>query len=145
MPHSSSPNDAAFGNSLPEKRDERTTATSDSSASDGPVRRGSPFAPSPRAGDPTPVSGAAAAVAMPMAEPAFDPEWGVLRAANWASAWVAICGLACLQMFPAGGVVVATLGCALSTVGLFSSRAAFAAALLALHAWLFFACYQRLF
>tara|TARA_A100001391_G_C5021732_1_gene266027 strand:+ start:101 stop:523 length:423 start_codon:yes stop_codon:yes gene_type:complete len=112
----------------------------DISGNDLPVRHGSPFAASP----PDPAADInAQAVATRGRD--FDPEWGVLRAANWASAWVAICGLACLQYFPEGGVIVAALGCGLATLGLFSSRAMFAAVLLALHAWLFFACYQRLF
>lgn len=81
-----------------------------------------------------------------MALPAemLDPEWGVLRAANWASAWVAIFAVACVSMFPGGGVIVATLGCGLASVGLFSSRQVIAAILLLLHASLFFACYQKL-
>lgn len=111
---------------------------------DAPVRRGSPFANSPE-GDARSSAPASGNLTLPAIEPVFDPEWGVLRAANWASAWVAICGLACLSMFPGGGVIVATLGCALATVGLFSSRALIAAGLLGLHAWIFFACYQRLF
>ncbi len=111
---------------------------------DAPVRRGSPFADLPK--DDAKGSGAARDdLGLPGVELAFDPEWGVLRAANWASAWVALCGLACLSMFPGGGVIVAALGCGLATVGLFSSRALIAAGLLVLHAWLFFACYQRLF
>ncbi len=128
MPRPASPNGDASDNPVP----------GEPAASDAPVRRGSPFAKSPQqsASDALPISGM---------EPAFDPEWGVLRAANWASAWVAICGLACLQMFPGGGVIVAALGCALATIGLFSSRALLAGGLLALHAWLFFACYQKLF
>lgn len=141
----SSPDGSAAGNAFSGTREENTTPASGTSASDSPVRRGSPFAKSLHPGDRQSATADAAALAMRVAEPAFDPEWGVLRAANWASAWVAICGLACLQMFPGGGVVVAALGCALATVGLFSSRVVFAAVLLATHAWLFFACYQRLF
>lgn len=117
-------------------------SSSDTFASDMPVRRGSPFAKSSHRADGGP---AIDARALSSVEPAFDPEWGVLRAANWASAWVALCALACLQMFPAGGVIVAALGCALATIGLFSSRVLVAGGLLALHAWLFFACYQKLF
>lgn len=82
---------------------------------------------------------------MSAVDAAFDPEWGVLRAANWASAWVALCGIACWQMFPGGGVIVSVLGCGLATIGLFSSRAIAATVLLLVHAALFFACYQRLF
>lgn len=145
MIHSSSPDDAALGNLVPAESDKHAPAASSSPASDAPIRRGSPFARSPHAGEPLSRSANAAALTAREAELAFDPEWGVLRAANWAAAWVAIWGLACLQMFPGGGVVVATLGCALATVGLFSSRVALAAGLLTLHAWLFFACYQRLF
>ncbi|TWT74133.1 hypothetical protein [Allorhodopirellula solitaria] len=106
------------------------------SANEEPVRRGSPFAHSSEPSD---------TVSSATPELVLDPQWGVLRAANWASAWVAICALACLGLFPAGGVIVATLGCALATVGLFSSRVIAAAMLLGLHAWIFFACYQRLF
>ncbi|MCM2375034.1 hypothetical protein [Aporhodopirellula aestuarii] len=120
--------------------DEPTTQTTD----DTPIRRGSPFAQPPSSnsatGDAWP-----AATGIPLAPEILDPEWGVLRAANWASAWVAISAIACVSMFPAGGVVVAALGCGLATVGLFSSRQIPAAGLLVLHAFLFFSCYQRLF
>jgi hypothetical protein len=75
----------------------------------------------------------------------LDPEWGALRAAIWASAWVAIFSVACFQLFPGGGVIVASLGCGLAIVGLFSSQPIPAAVLLATHAGLFFGCYQSLF
>ncbi len=108
-----------------------------------PIRRGSPFAKATSRGDAVP--GASGALRWQQIDQTFDPEWGVLRAANWASAWVALCAIACLQMFPGGGVVVTALGCGLATIGLFSSRAIAATMLLVLHACLFFACYQRLF
>ncbi|EMI55183.1 hypothetical protein [Rhodopirellula sallentina] len=101
---------------------------------DAAVRRGSPFAAKP--------DQASGVMVLPVE--ILDPEWGVLRAANWASAWVAIFAIACVSMFPGGGVIVAALGCGLASVGLFSSRQVIAAILLLLHASLFFACYQKL-
>lgn len=116
---------------------------------DSSIRRGSPFARSASRGDAVaPLDSHATGsdvMAWRQADVAFDPEWGVLRAANWASAWVALCGVACLFLFPGGGVIVAALGCALATIGLFSSRPIVATGLLLIHAGLFFACYQRLF
>ena len=101
------------------------------------VRRGCPFARSQS-------SEGAAEPVLPVAE-VLDPEWGVLRSAIWASAWVAIFSVACYQLFPGGGVVVAALGCGLAMIGLFSSRPIPATVLLVTHAGLFFGCYQRLF
>jgi len=104
------------------------------------VRHGSPFAQgvsSPIASADTPSIAATI--------DAFDPEWGVLRAAIWASTWVAMFAIACYQYFPGGGVLVTALGCGLAIIGLFSSRPIPASVLLIAHAGLFFACYQRLF
>ncbi|MBB3205153.1 hypothetical protein FHS27_000920 [Rhodopirellula rubra] len=118
----------------------------DDASGGGPVRRGSPFAKSTSSASATSeaASGAGSGGDWVVTHEMLDPEWGVLRAANWASAWVAIFAAACVTMFPGGGVVVAALGCGLASVGLFSSRQFSAAVLLVLHASLFFACYQRL-
>lgn len=113
---------------------------------DAPIRRGSPFAKSTaQNGESVEEMSSEHALAWQATDVTFDPEWGVLRATNWASAWVALCGTACLSMFPGGGVLVAALGCALATIGLFSSRPIIATVLLVIHVGLFFACYQRLF
>ncbi|TWU02016.1 hypothetical protein [Neorhodopirellula pilleata] len=117
---------------------------------DDTVRKGSPFAQSMPAGETLGNAVQAdATIAFRAVEiranDVLDPEWGVLRSAIWASAWVAIFSLACYQYFPGGGVLVTALGCALAIVGLFSSRPIPASVLLIAHAGLFFACYQRLF
>lgn len=102
------------------------------------IRRGSPFTRSD--------SGkVVVAESLLLESEVLDPEWGVLRSAIWASAWVAIFSIACYQVFPGGGVVVAALGCGLAIIGLFSSRPIPATVLLVTHAGLFFGCYQRLF
>lgn len=119
--------------------------------SDDTIRRGSPFAQSSNPVDMDSGSVASANPQTPLAidtvslGDTLDPEWGVLKAAIWASAWVAIFAVACYQMFPGGGVLVSALGCSLAIVGLFSSRPLPASVLLVAHAGLFFACYQRLF
>ena len=112
-------------------------------SSSGPIRKGSPFASQ------NPKDSESLESRMPASEihphELLDPEWGVLRSAIWASAWVAIFSIACWRFFPGGGVVVASLGCGLAIVGLFSSRPIPATALLITHVAFFFGCYQQLF
>ncbi|WP_404307243.1 hypothetical protein [Neorhodopirellula lusitana] len=106
------------------------------------IRKGSPFAAQ---GQTTALAGAGLANSVGGSLEILDPEWGVLRSASWASLWVAFFSFACWRLFPGGGVVVASLGCGLAVVGLFSSRPVPAIVLLAVHVFLFFGCYQQLF
>lgn len=117
---------------------EPTGMREDGATESNAIRRGSPFTRSQS-------SEVVAAEALLPESEVLDPEWGVMRSAIWASAWVAIFSIACYQVFPGGGVVVAALGCGLAMIGLFSSRPIPATVLLVTHAVLFFGCYQRLF
>lgn len=111
------------------------------------IRRGSPFrdasVPPSRPTDSVSADGAIDRRLLSDAA-SLDPDWGVLRAAIWASAWSLMFVIACWAVFPGGGVLVAALGCALAVVGMFSSRPIPAIALLAIHAGMFFACYSRM-
>ena len=136
-------------------------------------RIGSPFAPEPLAATATdtqaadvipavdaapingsPFEGQAAAVAsasMPAKKAAeLEPEtlgYGVWTETATAAAYSAVVlltfAIACVLIFPAGGIAVTALGAVLSLLGLSSRRVRLSVATLVLHGVLFFVCYLR--
>lgn len=122
---------------------------------DEPLRRGSPFrdrsesAVDKAAGD-GPSSGEVDPSSQPGSpfrhvddEPEWTPDAGLRTAAVFSSLVVLGFVIACWAVFPGGGVVVASLGCGLAVIGLFSRRRFAAAMLLSGHAAGFFACYVQ--
>lgn len=98
----------------------------------GQVRIGSPFAVDPFEFDPSRAI-----------EAFYDvgPLKYTAMGAVAASALVLCFGLVAAYVFPAGGTMIAALGCVLSIFGMYSSYRLTAAALLAVHLGLFVVCY----
>ncbi|KLU04628.1 putative transmembrane protein [Rhodopirellula islandica] len=107
-----------------------------SQGSEAAVRRGNPFA----SGSDRPVI---ASVTPMIQEEAWVPESGMLQASVLAALIVLVFSLACWRLFPAGGILVTGLGCALSILGMFSSRVVAAGMCLLAHAALFVGCYLQ--
>jgi len=83
-------------------------------------------------------------------QPPHEPETlghGVWTETAAAAAYAALIvlgfALACLLLFPAGGIAVAALGAVLSLLGLSSRRVRLSVTTLVLHGVLFFVCYLR--
>ncbi|QDT07261.1 hypothetical protein K227x_56880 [Rubripirellula lacrimiformis] len=99
---------------------------------DESIRVGSPFA-----GDPVPLH--------PVVQPVVDVSPIRYTAMGAVAASVMVVGFATAAFwwFPAGGIVVAALGCVLSIFGIFSSYRLAAMGLLAIHLFLFVANYGQ--
>lgn len=99
-----------------------------------PHRVGSPFAAEPLA-------------CKPLRPEPESPGGGVWEQTAAAAATAALIllgfALGCWAYFPAGGLAVTGLGAVVALLGLSSGRGRLAAAALALHGLLFFACYLR--
>lgn len=107
---------------------------------ESPIRVGSPFAVDP----PMPLAVPPLATAGPI-EPLADlgPMRYTAMGSVMASAMVVGFAVAALGWFPAGGTVIAALGCVLAIFGFYSSYRIAAAVLLAVHAGLFLANYAQ--
>ncbi|PHQ36806.1 hypothetical protein [Rhodopirellula bahusiensis] len=130
---SSTPSDQAPS----EAQTEPQTSPIQSAAKSTEIRRGSPFA----AGTDRPALASAYPV---FQEEVWVPESGMLQSSVVAALIVLVFSIACWRLFPAGGILVTGLGCGLSILGMFSSRAIGAVVCLIAHSALFAACYMQM-